>query len=93
MRGDRLFGSHFTSQRTSKVGGETGGLVEMIFDGDPNHVIYIRRDRVFLVFSFPRSLGSGVYDAINGGHRKLGAHLFETISHQILKRLERLVHA
>src|SRR5712671_3269609 len=31
----------------------------------------IRRDTGFLVFSFPRSLGSGVYDEINGGQRKL----------------------
>src|SRR5712675_1753197 len=27
----------------------------------------IRRDMGFLAFSFPRSLGSGVYDEINGG--------------------------
>src|SRR5712672_2710909 len=31
----------------------------------------LRRDTGFLVFSFPRSLGSGVYDEINGGQRKL----------------------
>src|SRR5712671_5160707 len=32
---------------------------------------WLRRDTGFLVFSFPRSLGSGVYDEINGGQRKL----------------------
>src|SRR5882672_5541044 len=32
---------------------------------------HVRRDTGFLVFSFPRSLGSGVYDEINGGQRKL----------------------
>src|SRR5712671_3433814 len=31
----------------------------------------VRCDTGFLVFSFPRSLGSGVYDEINGGQRKL----------------------
>src|SRR5712671_2149868 len=31
----------------------------------------IRRDTGFLAFSFPRSLGSGVYDRINGGQQKL----------------------
>src|SRR5712672_3647965 len=31
----------------------------------------VRRDTGFLVFSFPRSLGSGIYDEINGGQRKL----------------------
>src|SRR5712671_4565994 len=31
----------------------------------------LRRDTGFLVFSFPRSLGSGIYDEINGGQRKL----------------------
>jgi len=31
----------------------------------------IRRDTGFLAFSFPRSLGSGVYDEINGGQQKL----------------------
>src|SRR5712671_1539728 len=31
----------------------------------------IRRDTGFLVFSFPQSLGSGIYDEINGGQRKL----------------------
>ena len=33
--------------------------------------VLVRRDTGFLVFSFPRSLGSGVYDEINGGQRKL----------------------
>src|SRR5712672_3414901 len=39
----------------------------------PNSANYstLRRDTGFLVFSFPRSLGSGVYDEINGGQRKL----------------------
>src|SRR5712671_3959871 len=32
---------------------------------------WVRRDTGFLVFSFPRSLGSGVYDEINGEQRKL----------------------
>src|SRR5712672_1271411 len=32
---------------------------------------WLRRDTGFLVFSFPRSLVSGVYDEINGGQRKL----------------------
>jgi len=31
----------------------------------------IRRDTGFLAFSFPRSLGSGVYDEINGGQQEL----------------------
>src|SRR5712672_2445295 len=31
----------------------------------------VRRDTGFLAFLFPRSLGSGVYDEINGGQRKL----------------------
>src|SRR5882757_1248828 len=31
----------------------------------------LRRDTGFLVFSFPRALGSGVYEEINGGQRKL----------------------
>src|SRR5712671_5982587 len=31
----------------------------------------IRSDTGFLAFSFPRSLGSGVYDEINGGQQKL----------------------
>jgi len=31
----------------------------------------IRRDTGFLAFSFPRFLGSGVYDRINGGQQKL----------------------
>src|SRR5712671_2706219 len=31
----------------------------------------VRRDTGFLAFLFPRSLGSGVYDKINGGQRKL----------------------
>src|SRR5712671_5850296 len=46
--------------------------------GDTTHgtvlqcdVARVRRDTGFLVFSFPRSLGSGVYDEINGGQRKL----------------------
>src|SRR5712672_4099734 len=34
-------------------------------------LLYLRRDTGFLVFSFPRSLGSGFYDEINGGQRKL----------------------
>src|SRR5712675_1031726 len=33
--------------------------------------IRVRRDTGFLAFSFPRSLGSGVYDEINEGQRKL----------------------
>jgi len=31
----------------------------------------LRRDMGFLAFSFPRSLGSGVYDRINGGQQTL----------------------
>ena len=31
----------------------------------------IRSDTGFLAFSFPQSLGSGVYDQINGGQQKL----------------------
>src|SRR5882672_9949437 len=37
----------------------------------PTRPPLLRRDTGFLVFSFPRSLGSGVYDEINGGQRKL----------------------
>src|SRR5712672_376480 len=32
---------------------------------------FLRRDTGFLAFLFPRSLGSGVYNEINGGQRKL----------------------
>jgi len=31
----------------------------------------LRSDMGFLAFSFPRSLGSGIYDKINGGQQKL----------------------
>src|SRR5712671_6550993 len=36
---------------------------------------WLRRDTGFLVFSFPRSLGSGVYNRINGGQQKL-VHIY-----------------
>jgi len=35
----------------------------------------LRCDMSFLAFSFPRSLGSGVYNKINGGQRKL-VHIY-----------------
>src|SRR5712671_780431 len=36
---------------------------------------WVRRDTGFLAFSFPRSLGSGVYNRINGGQQKL-VHIY-----------------
>src|SRR5712675_3311336 len=40
----------------------------------------VRRDTGFLAFLFPRSLGSGVYDKINGGQQKLGRTYLSYIS-------------
>src|SRR5712675_1976495 len=34
-------------------------------------MLWLRSDAGFLAFLFPRSLGSGVYDEINEGQRKL----------------------
>ena len=39
--------------------------------GDAGSLPQVRSDMGFLAFSFPWSLGSGVYDEINGGQQKL----------------------
>src|SRR5712672_2865005 len=46
------------------------GKSQFFFNADRFCVQVLRRDTGFLAFSFPRSLGSGVYDEINGGQRK-----------------------
>src|SRR5712671_6492892 len=57
---------------------------------EPPTWTWVRRDTGFLAFLFPRSLGSGVYDEINGGTIKTGAHLFELYLHQISTDLDEI---
>jgi len=52
------------------VPGELGKYVEGSSSNDQSDQTKLRHDTGFLALSFPRSLGSGVYDKINGGQRK-----------------------
>src|SRR5712672_2644294 len=60
--------SHRLKETTISMNANCWLLSKLYKTGD--HTL-LRRDTGFLVFSFPRSLGRGVYDEINGGQRKL----------------------
>src|SRR5712672_15324 len=66
-------GTPESAQLPPLLGGSTGGgagaLIVAPMYSKP--LVSIRCDTGFLAFLFPRSLGSGVYDEINGGQRTL----------------------
>ena len=60
--------SHRLKETTISMNANCWLLSKLYKTGD--HTL-LRRDTGFLVFSFPRSLGSGFYDEINEGQQKL----------------------